>query len=641
MTPPNDPTAPDRRFKQPALALLALALCLTSVVYWPGLKGYYLFDDYPNFVNNPPVLVTESTVENWRVALLASRSSMLGRPLAMLSFAVNHYLTGLDPFWFKLTNLCLHLLNGVLLFIVLDKLLLLWRRINTQASDNLSTETTTLLAALVASAWLLAPINLTAVLYVVQRMTSIAQIFVLAGLWIYLHGRARQLAGKVSWPWLLGGLFGGVALGLGGKETAILLPGYVLACEITLLGFRSSHGRRSVPLMVLFALLLVIAAILFLFWLLPAVLHGGYDHRPFTLMERLLTQCRVVVEYMMWTLAPDPGALSFYHDDIPVSRSWLNPPSTLTCFGLLVALLFAACTCVRRAPLVSLGLMWFLVAHMLESTLVPLELVFEHRNYFASIGLLLALFSIIMRLSQHSSLRVPAYVLFCALIVWPATVTALRAQDWSDPLRLASSEALIHPSSPRAQYELGRTLILVSDYGRKAPLLEQAITALESAMRLTSASILPEQGLIMMAGHTGQAVDPAWWESIANKLDQRPASAEDISSIHNLLLCQIYGPCLRAPREMLVVFMNTLKHPRPDERLLANYAEFAAYLLDDQILALNVAHEAVAVAGINAPVIRKALGPILRGEVRLPRDIDPSVPRRYPNSTSSIEPKKP
>jgi hypothetical protein len=599
-----------------ASALLILLLCMTCIVYWPGLHGGYFFDDYPNIVDNQAVHVSEPTLANWHAASMASPSHVLRRPLAMLSFAVNYYLTGLDPFWFKLANLCIHLLNGVLLFAVLHKLLFLWRRTAANAKECLSAQTANLLAVLVTGAWLLAPINLTAVLYVVQRMTSLAQVFVLAGLWCYLHGRARQFDGRRGWPWMLAGLFGGVVIGLGSKETAILLPTYALICELALLGFRSGSGKRIPALIVFFAVVTAVPLAIGAFWLLPHLLHDGYGSRPFTLGERLLTEGRVLVDYMRWIVWPTPKELSFYHDDIVVSKGLFDPASTLACIGLIAALLIAAVACLRCAPLVALGLLWFFAAHVLTGTIVPLELVFEHRNYFASIGLLLALFAIILHLSRNENLRLPAYVAFCVLIAWPAAVTAMRAQEWSDPLRLASSEVLRHPESPRAQYELGRVLVTISDYGRESPaLLEKAKQAFLIAMRLPESSVQAEQGLIMIAGHTGRTPDNAWWQSMINKLQRHPPGAGGRAAIYSLLMCQIKGPCPREPRQMLAVYMSALSHPDVDPQLLTGYSQFAAYELGDLPLAQRVARDAVA-RSHNSVIIREALGPILQGEVK-------------------------
>ena len=105
-----------------------------------------------------------------------------GRPVAQLSFALNHYFSGLDPFAFKLTNLAIHLANGVLIFILALRLL---------ASLRVSTEQRRALiaAGLLATAWLLHPIQLLPVLHVVQRMTSLSAFFLLMALLCHMRGR--------------------------------------------------------------------------------------------------------------------------------------------------------------------------------------------------------------------------------------------------------------------------------------------------------------------------------------------------------------------------------------------------------------------------------------------------------------------
>src|SRR5688500_13964670 len=85
--------------------LLPVLLVLVALVYWPGLGGGFVFDDYPNIVQNGALHVTwASTWLEWLAAVFSSPASELQRPLAMLTFAINHALTGLDPYWMKLTN---------------------------------------------------------------------------------------------------------------------------------------------------------------------------------------------------------------------------------------------------------------------------------------------------------------------------------------------------------------------------------------------------------------------------------------------------------------------------------------------------------------------------------------------------------
>ena len=165
--------------------VLAAALIITTLVYRPGLQGGFLFDDYPNIVDNKGVQPADTSLPSLVTAALSSPSSEIKRPLASLSFAANYLVTGIDPYGMKLTNLVIHLLNGLLVFLLASALL---RSVPADQNPHAG-----IIAALIASAWMLLPINLTGVLYVVQRMESLANLFVLLGLLGYVTARCRML----------------------------------------------------------------------------------------------------------------------------------------------------------------------------------------------------------------------------------------------------------------------------------------------------------------------------------------------------------------------------------------------------------------------------------------------------------------
>ena len=109
-------------------------LLLVALVYWPGLHGGYVFDDITNIIDNTSLhVVGNATWPEWMAAIYSSPSSDLQRPLAMLSFAINHALTGLDPYWMKLTNLGIHLLNTWLVFLLVRRVL---QSVDAQGSDR-------------------------------------------------------------------------------------------------------------------------------------------------------------------------------------------------------------------------------------------------------------------------------------------------------------------------------------------------------------------------------------------------------------------------------------------------------------------------------------------------------------------------
>src|SRR5699024_9739532 len=145
------------------------------------------------------------------------------------------------------------------------------------------------------------------------------------------------------------------------------------------------------PMAGLYVVILLLPLIVGLVWQLPGVLSpGAWARRDFDLHTRLLTEARIVSGYIRWTLLPTPDALSFYHDNYPISTGLFQPWTTFACIVLIAALLALAWWLRKRAPLASLGILLYFGCHTLTGTILPLELVYEHRNYFASFGLLLA-----------------------------------------------------------------------------------------------------------------------------------------------------------------------------------------------------------------------------------------------------------
>jgi hypothetical protein len=591
MMPTTRPAQP--RFQPLIAAPLRLCwgavLLLTIALYFPGLSGSYEFDDFPNIVDNDALHVTTLDRSAWISALWASPASDLQRPLSSLTFAVNHYFTGLAPRPMKITNLAIHLLNGCLLFVLLRRMLALGRR-SALADDSIYAGDW--LALAVAALWLIHPISLTAVLFVVQRMESLAQTFVLLGLLCYVDARARQQAsmrGAFSRLWIAFPLC--VVLGVACKESAVLLPLYALVLEATIL--RDCRRRRR-ELEAFYLIFLVIPGAIGLAWIVPHAFGAdAYAERPFTMAQRLLTEPRVLLDYIVWILLPLPQFFSFFRDDFEFSTDALHPWSTIPAILAVLALLIAALRLRQREPVVSLGLLWFFCAHALTSTILPLELVFEHRNYFASIGVLLAAARLVMPLGKPAvRLRFARSMLVGGLGGLCAFSLALRAREWSDPVILAVTEAAQHPRSPRATYELGRTYVILSGYRADSPNTERAVHALETAMRTPRASILPEVALIMLASRTGKPIDATWWTSMHDKLGHRAPTIEDASAIESLTMCQREGRCALDDARMLDIYLTAANHEQPDPKVLNSYAIFAFNRLHDGELALQLARDA-------------------------------------------------
>lgn len=562
---------------------------LAAFIYAPGLHGGYVFDDYANIVDNSTLHVRfGSGWLAWLAAAFSSPSSDLQRPLAMLSFAINHAFTGLDPYWMKLTNLGVHLLNTLLVFMLVRRLLRL-----DPSADVCRIDGT---ALWIAAAWTFSPINLMAVLFVVQRMESLCHTFVFAGLFLYMAGRQRLRDEGQGWPLLLTGIIGGTAFGLLFKESAVLLPMYALAIEWALMGFATKGRERDSKLLPLYGIVLLVPASAGLAWLLPGLLSGdAYGGRDFSLGERLLTEGRVVLDYLRWILLPDLGQLSLYHDDYMVSQGLLSPPSTLLSLFALALLACAAVWLRPRRPVMALGIAWFFSAHMLTATVIPLELVYEHRNYFASLGIYLALGDALLLAPLTQSLRRVGVATAVLLLALYASLTALRAREWSEPLRFAVSEAAKHPRSPRATYDLARDLVILTGYRQDSPYLNPAFAALERAMSVPGATPLPEAAAIVVASRTNRPIDPKWWYRLQDKLGSGPIGPQQHNALASLVDCQLGGSCQLPRQAMLDTFSASLRHGQ-DPEVLNIAGNYALNALHDPTLALALWREAAELA---------------------------------------------
>lgn len=629
-------------FPRTGWRLFALALIATVIVYWPGLYGSWLFDDYPNIVDNRGVQPTQGNLPSLVGAALSSPASDFKRPLASLSFAANYLAAGLDPYWMKVTNLIIHLLNGLLIFLLARALL----RID---ADDRTRQRAGNLAAWIAMAWLLLPINLTSVLYVVQRMESMANLFVLIGLLGYVASRQRMLEspGRTGDLWLsIASLVIPTAVGVLAKETAVMLPLYALLVEWLVFRFhRASTGRRDRRIAALFVVVLLLPMIVGLAWLIPHLLRPeSWATRDFTMSTRLLTEMRIVVDYVGWTLWPLPHSLSFYHDDYVVSAGLLSPWTTLTSGLCLIALMALVFWLRKRNPLAALGIALFLGCQVLTGTILPLELVYEHRNYFASFGLILALVCLLMRTGSSVAATSATSInglgwrglALGMLMAWWAGMNAVSAYAWGDPLRLAQALAERGPDSPRAQYELGRTYIIYSHYEPASPYTKAAYAPLERAAAFPNSSILPEQALIFMNARMDLPLKDAWWDSLIDKLKARPAGVQDESSLVTLTQCVRDKDCDLPENRMIEAFLAATSHPQPSARILSTYGDYAWNVLSDHDLGERLTADAVKRAP-GEPAYRETLIRMLLAQGKLEQAKETLARLSYLNIGGSLD----
>ncbi len=334
--------------------------------------------------------------------------------------------------------------------------------------------------------WMLHPYMVSTTLYVVQRMAQLATLFVLAGLVGYLHGRLLMQNRRTSgYLWMSVSLCLGTALAALSKENGILLPILILVIEwcrprpAGLAVFTSPDWRWRA-----FFLWLPSLAV---FWMLGKEINfspNAWPTRPFNQIERLLTETRIVWEYLHHLFIPRIEGLGLFQDGYEISTNLMSPPATL--FSLIgLAILFVAGLLLRqRQPYLSLAILFFFASHLIESTVVGLELYFEHRNYAAALFLFLPIVMGLMWLAEKKSAFV-AVATFCALFSLLSLLTWQRSKLWADTDALQNYWAVASPLSPRAQNHLAMQMFRSNQPEKGFKLLEQASEKLPQSSLLT------------------------------------------------------------------------------------------------------------------------------------------------------------
>jgi len=254
----------------------------------------------------------------------------------------------------------------------------------------------------------------------------------------------------------------------------------------------------------------------------------------------------------------------------------------------------------------------FLGCQLLTGTILPLELIYEHRNYFASFGLLLAI-TPLLAVPRGQPFVLPRHVLLAGLLLCWTVLTAMTAYAWGNPLRLAEDLASRAPQSPRAQYELGRTYIIYSHYDPASPFTSLAYAPLEKAAALPDSSILPEQALIFMTARMRLPLKDTWWDSMIAKLKAHRPGVQDESSLGALTQCARERRCDLPTERMIQAFLAALSHPNPSARLLATYGDYAWNVLDDHALGERMTADAVR-ASPNEPAYQITLTRMLAAQ---------------------------
>lgn len=417
---------PSQHEKRVIFAFISL-LIMIFAIYGNTFHVPFHFDDYVHITDNKKLHLTELTFKNIKQTFFGRYNSpnTIYRPVACFSFALNHFFGRNNVAGYHLVNISIHLTASFFLFLFIFNTLKL-PTIKAKYHPNAY-----LIALLATVMWASNPVQTQAVTYIVQRMTSLAGMFYIIAMYLYLKGRTSDKVYPKICFWVLCSVSG--LLALGSKENAVMLPVSLVIYDSMLIQGLTQDNIKKHLIILLVGLVIVIG-----FGLIAASgnllsLFASYSIRPFSLTERLLTESRIIVFYISLLLYPMPYRLNLTHD-IELSYSLFNPFTTIVSILLIASIIAVALSYVKKRPLISFSIFFFFLNHVIESSLLPLELIYEHRNYLPSMLFFVPLAVLFVKSLEYFSYRKSMQLIITTfailVIVGQGHATYIRNDIW-------------------------------------------------------------------------------------------------------------------------------------------------------------------------------------------------------------------
>jgi hypothetical protein len=477
-----------------AAGLLGL-LALTWLIYRPGLHGTFLFDDFVNL----NALGASGPVHDWPSFLryiTSGTADPTGRPIALLTFLIDAQNWPADPFSFKRTNVLLHLLNGTLLC---------WTMLKLGHFGGLGDKHSRRAALLGSAIWLLHPLFTSTTLYIVQREAMLPATFTFCGLLCWCNGRSKLRDGRVglAWTWMTVGSLLCTLLATLCKANGSLLPLLIVTAECTVLraSAPSSQILRRQRLWLLG--LPVLALAIYMVAQIPADVRSAIEHRPWTVGQRLLTEPRVLMSYLRLLWMPRSITQGVFNDQMQVSTGLLTPWTTLPSILCVLALCLVGWHLRKSRPILSFAILFYFAGQAMESTFIPLELFFEHRNYLPAAFMFWPLAAWLTN-GQGVVLR---RGLAALILIVAAGITWNTTKIWGDLREQALIWGNTNPDSPRAQAFAASVEVA---YGHG----EEAIARLRAAAIKQPAEIQLTLNLVDAECAAGAVSNDAWQRAL-------------------------------------------------------------------------------------------------------------------------------
>ncbi|MEM0911839.1 MAG: hypothetical protein AAGJ37_12725 [Pseudomonadota bacterium] len=455
---------------------ILFVLGVVALLFMPGINGSFYFDDIHPFSK----LTSVTDFDSAMAYVFTDTSGILGRKISMLTFLLHIDDWPNNSQAFFTVNIAIHLLCGALVYCISVLLMKLLDYRTICFSHHF-------IGLGCAFLWLILPIHSATVLIAIQRMTQLSTLFILAGLSLYLYGLYKQKLAfdtstnqSIRWPVLLqlSGAFLGTSLAMFSKENGVLLPVFGLVFETTVLANCIALQRYRKLRMGGGVLALILVLVVLCIYALKT--GNELDVANYTLIQRFITQPLILLDYIRLSFIPAINSIHPFHDSFPVEQSALSIKVLVPIIILICAVVIALRT--RKSfPLISFAIFWFLVAHLIESTVIPLELVFLHRNYLALVGPAIA---ITFALSQMKNPRLTAVSYFGYSGVL-SLLLVLTTATWGNQLQAAEKWLVSENTSKRASMHLAELLFKNQRQDKSAAVLDHYVQQCDSCLTVS------------------------------------------------------------------------------------------------------------------------------------------------------------
>ncbi len=436
--------------KNSDLKHILIILVIGTILYLNTFEVPFYLDDILSIKENPDIKDLSQFLASFGKTPFMHGTRFIG----YLSFALNYKINGLDLVGYHIVNLLIHLISAVLVYIFITFLL----QTPVLKQNKSGPDSKAALPFVISAIFLVHPVQTQAVTYIVQRLTSLATMFYLLSIVLYLVWRVKH---KNAFS-LLGSIVSAV-LAMLTKEISFTLPGVIILIEFT---FFSGNWKEKVKRVLPFLpIILVIPIILMAFKggttgnsLLPRA-----DGEAFSRLEYFLTEMRVIITYIRLLIFPVNQSI-FY--DYPVYKNFFEPAVLLSTFTHLAFIVLAVLLIFKRrvfpyGALIGFGIIWFYITLSVESSLIPIrDIIFEHRLYLPSIGFITSVctagYLVLNKVTNKKIYQsIPAIVVILVLCI----ITYNRNNLWNNKLSMWRDVVEKAPKHTTALISLSSALI--------------------------------------------------------------------------------------------------------------------------------------------------------------------------------------